>query len=226
MPQKPFSLAAKLSQSEVKKVYNRTAWIYDVWAALTEKRARQRALALAGVENGLKVLEVAVGTGAFFVELVKQNRDGLNVGLDISDGMLRNARKRLQALAAKNWILQQASAFEIPYPDNTFDMLINCYMFDLLPEADMNTVLKEFHRVLRPGGKLLLTNMTEGARSVSNIYKCVYRLSPRLMGGCRPVNMTEKLSGNGFQISVREYVEQMLFPSEVILSVRSTNRNL
>ena len=69
-------LDARLSQEEVKDVYNSAAKIYNVWGLLTEGRARKRALHLAQVENGESVLEVAVGTALMFKEIMKRNPDG------------------------------------------------------------------------------------------------------------------------------------------------------
>ena len=72
--------------------------IYDIWGNLTESRARNRALELAEIKNGQNILEVAVGTGLAFYEIVKRNPDGTNIGVDISEGMLKRAEKRLRKL--------------------------------------------------------------------------------------------------------------------------------
>jgi hypothetical protein len=58
--------------------------------------------------------------------------------------------------------------------------------------------------------------MTEGERWGSQIYDRVYNLSPKLLGGCRGVKLSGKLQEYGFQVDVREYHQQLLFPSEVI----------
>jgi hypothetical protein len=60
--------------------------------------------------------------------------------------------------------------------------------------------------------------MTEGERFGSKLYDFIYNLSPKTMGGCRGVRLSEKLKSHGFTIEVREYQQQMLFPSEVILA--------
>ena len=97
---------------------------------------------------------------------------------------------------------------------------MNNYMFDLIPFEGMDKVLEEFKRVLKKGGKLVLVNMTEGERFGSRLYDAVYRLSPKTMGGCRGVRMSEKLKQHGFIVESREYYQQMLFPSEVILAYK------
>ena len=95
---------------------------------------------------------------------------------------------------------------------------MNNYMFDLISFDRMDAVLKEFKRVLKKGGKLVLVNMTLGQKFGSGIYDRIYRVSPRLMGGCRGIRLSKKIKEHGFQIKLREYHQQCLFPSEVILA--------
>jgi ubiquinone/menaquinone biosynthesis C-methylase UbiE len=168
----------------------------------------------------MNVLEVAVGTGLAFYEMVKQNPNGKNTGIDLSKRMLKKAEKRLRKLSGAAFTLSVGTAFHLPMEDETVDVLMNNYMFDLMLDEDMHRVLIEFRRVLKKGGKLVLVNMTEGERFGSNIYNYVYNISPRLMGGCRGVTLSGKLKDHGFQVETREYYQQLLFPSEVILAYK------
>lgn len=211
-------LNAKLSQEEVRKIYNSLSKVYDIWGVLTESRARRRAIELAEIKNGEKILEVAVGTGLAFYEIVKRNPVGMNIGIDISEGMLNKARKRLSRLKSEKYELKIASAFEIPYPYSTFDLIMNNYMFDLIPFSEMSKILYEFKRVLKKNGRLVLVNMTEGKTMLSRIYDRLYQLSPKTLGGCRGVKMQKILESAGFRVITHEYIQQMLFPSEIILA--------
>jgi len=211
-------LEARVSQNEIASVYDSLAKIYDIWGNLTESRARSRALELAEIKNGLNILEVAVGTRLAFYEIVKRNPDGTNIGIDISAGMLKKARKRLSRLSGASYELKKASAFHLEGEDAQFDVLINNYMFDLIPFDQMDAVLTEFKRKLKKAGKLVLVNMTLGEKFGSGIYDLIYRVSPRLMGGCRGIRLSEKLKEHGFHVKLREYHQQCLFPSEVILA--------
>ena len=212
------TLDATVSQNEIAGIYDSISNIYDLWGGLTESRARSRALELAEIKNGQKVLEVAVGTGLAFYEIVKKNPDGTNIGIDISAGMLEKARKRLGQLSGANYELKKASAFHLDGEDEQFDVLINNYMFDLIAFDQMDAVLAEFKRVLKKGGKLVLVNMTTGEKIGSGIYDLMYRISPRLMGGCRGIRLSEKLKDYGLHVKLREYHQQCLFPTEVILA--------
>ncbi len=213
-------IEARVSQDEIAKVYDSLANVYDIWGNLTESKARNRALELAEIKNNQNILEVAVGTGLAFFEIVKRNPDGTNIGIDISAGMLKKAGKRLSRLSEASYALKQASAFALDSEDEQFDVLINNYMFDLIPFDQMDAVLAEFKRVLKKGGKLVLVNMTLGEKFGSGIYDLIYRISPRLMGGCRGIRLSEKLKEHGFHIKRREYHQQCLFPSEVILAYK------
>jgi ubiquinone/menaquinone biosynthesis C-methylase UbiE len=161
---------------------------------------------------------VAVGTGLAFQEIVKRNPRGENTGIDLSRGMLEKAKNRLQKTGKANYFLGLGTAFDLPAAAASIDLLFNNYMFDLLAYEDMDKVLDEFRRVLKPGGKLVLINMTLGETPGSKLYDWIYRLSPKTMGGCRGVRLAARLRQHGFAVEAREYHQQMLFPSEVILA--------
>lgn len=214
------STDALVSQSEIGSVYDSKARIYDLWAKCTESRARNRAIALANIQDGQVIHEVAVGTGLAFYEVLKRNPNGVNSGIDLSEGMLQKAILKAKKLPHANSSLEIGTAFDLNKEDESVDTLLNNYMFDLIPFQDMDRIILEFKRVLKKNGKLILVNMTKGERYGSGIYEYIYTLSPKTMGGCRGVQLSEKLSQHGFRVENREYYQQMLFPSEVILAYK------
>jgi ubiquinone/menaquinone biosynthesis C-methylase UbiE len=211
-------LDARVKQEQIGSVYDKIAPIYDIWGKLTESKARNRAIALAEIEDGQSILEVAVGTGLAFYEIVNRNPNGKNIGIDLSKGMLKKAKKRVSQLPEANYSLNIGSAFKLSIDDESIDTLVNNYMFDLILFEDMDKILLEFKRVLKKDGKLVLVNMTEGECFGSKLYDFVYNVSPKIMGGCRGVKLADRLQQDGFNVEVREYYQQMLFPSEVILA--------
>ena len=100
--------------------------------------------------------------------------------------------------------------------------LIVSYLFDLLPEQDFPKVTAEIHRVVRKTGEIVVTNIIIAQRHHDNVYRWVYRLQPKLMGGCRGVRLTPFLTGGGFHVVQRDYVVQLGFPSEILLARPST----
>jgi ubiquinone/menaquinone biosynthesis C-methylase UbiE len=211
---------AKVSQSEIPGIYDSMSKFYDIWGKLGESRARNRAIELAEIIDGQKILEVAVGTGLTFYEIVKRNPHGTNTGVDVSKGMLKKAQKRLLPLPDANYQLKLGNAFKLEEETDAFDLLMNSYMFDLIAFDEMDTILGDFRRVLKKDGKLILVSMTKGESFGSGIYSLISRVFPKTFGGCRAVNLSDKLQRNGFEINTREYCQQLLFPSEVILALK------
>ena len=212
------ALDARVNQQRIGAVYDKIAPVYDIWGKLTESKARNRAIELAHIKDGQSVLEVATGTGLAFYEILKRNPTGTNIGIDLSHGMLQRAKKRARRCPGANYTLDIGTAFDLNIQNESIDILMNNYMFDLMPFEQMDKILREFNRVLKPEGKLVLVNMTQGEHFGSNIYDVIYNFSPKTMGGCRGVKLSDKLEDNGFKVMVREYFQQMLFPSEVILA--------
>ena len=207
---------ARLDKSKVPDTYRRIASLYDAWAWLTESKARDRCLEMAAIRDGESVLEVAVGTGLAFERILAANPSGRNEGIDLTDAMLARANRRAAATGQENFRLRAGDAYELDFADNSFDVLINNYMFDLLPEADFSVVLDEFRRVMRRGGRLLMVNMTKGERWYNAVWSLVYKVNPALLGGCRSVSLVPHLEATGFTRIEREYISQATFPSEVI----------
>lgn len=201
----------------IEKNYSKVAWFYNLWSALTESRALEKVLGLANIQNGEQILEVAVGTGKFFQDLVALNSRGRTYGLDISQPMLSVAKKLMKRQGADaSYELLHGSAYQLPYEDEKFDLLINNYMFDLLPEKDFPKILSEFSRVLKPGGRLLITYMSFGDKWYNRFWYWLAKTFPGLLTGCRPIDLVQQLEKAGFVNVYAESVSQHTFPSEII----------
>ncbi len=201
--------------------YRSAAPIYDLWARLTESKAATIAFEMARVKPGQAVLEVAVGTGLFFARMVAANGSGRNEGVELSPAMLSRAQARLDALGTDNYHLQSGDARQLPFPEATFDLLVNNYMLDLLPEEDFGPVLAGFARVLKPDGRLVLSTTTPGPRWYPRARGALADFVPALLTGCRPVVIGSHLSAAGFTIEQQLFVSQNTFPSEVTLARKS-----
>jgi len=212
-------LEARIAKNRVSDIYRRIAPSYDLWAWFTESKARDRCLELADIQDGEAILEVAVGTGLTFERILQANPTGQNEGIDLTEAMLVRADRRAAKSGSSNYRLRVGDAYDLDFETNSFDVLINSYMFDLLPQQDFPVVLDEFARVLRPGGRLAMVNMTRGERWYNGIWEQIYRINPALLGGCRGVLLLKQVEECGFKQTEREYVSQRTFPSEIIVGV-------
>jgi ubiquinone/menaquinone biosynthesis C-methylase UbiE len=209
-------LEVKQDRPKVLRTYTRLAPVYELWAKLTESHARRRVLELAAVRDGESVLEVAVGTGVQLAALARRNRSGRTVGVELADGMLEKARGELSRAGLDEVELVKADALHLPFGDAEFDLVVMSYMLDLLPLAEIPVALAEVKRVLRPGGRIVLSNMTKGERPLHRIWDAMYARGIVLTANCRGVLAAPVLEQLGFADVHREYLAQMAFPTEVV----------
>ncbi len=213
-------LEARHTHQEIVRKYNLIASVYDLFGILMESKARQQALKMVEIRNGERVLEVAFGTGLNFVEILKRNPQGWIEGIDVSTKMVEKTRKRISKIGQNNYTLHLGDCRRLPFRDETFDVLMNQYLLDILPVEDFDPLLLEFKRVLKHGGRLVLVHMTKGEKWVNQIYEGIYKLKPPLLAGCRGVMAQPFFEKIGFKDFQREFISQFGFPSEVVKGVK------
>jgi demethylmenaquinone methyltransferase/2-methoxy-6-polyprenyl-1,4-benzoquinol methylase len=159
-------------------MFDRIAGVYDLLnGAMTaglHHRWRQRAAALALIGPGSRVLDLATGTGDLALELARRvGPDGEVVGADFSEGML--ARARTKAAAAPDLVVrlrfEWADAMALPYPDDSFDAAT--VGFGVRNFDDLARGLAEMARVVRPGGRVVVLEITTPRRPPLSLF---YRL--------------------------------------------------
>lgn len=214
-------LKSRYNHQEIIRKYNWVAPIYDLFALLMESKARERALEIVNIQDGEKILEVAIGTGLNLVEILKRNPNGWVEGIDISPKMLVRARQRLFKIGNQNFRLHLCDCRNLPFKKETFDVVFSEYLLDIMPIEDFLPILTEFKRVLRDGGRLILVHMTKGQRFIERIYEEIYKLRLPLLAGCRGVMAKPFLQKLGFNDLKREFVSQIGFPSEIILGIKN-----
>ncbi len=196
--------------------FRNVIWIYDFWSRLTESRALKKAMEIAGLQNHQDVLEIACGTGNLLEQIVKKNPDGHTTGIDLSPDMLGKAHQRLQKSGSQNYELIEGNALDLNFSDNSFDVLFNNFMIDLMPEETFDKISNEFYRVLKQNGIAVISTFSFGTKRVHKFWYRVAENIPDLLTGCRPVTFKEHLEKAGFVIMEDFQISQNTFPSEVI----------
>jgi ubiquinone/menaquinone biosynthesis C-methylase UbiE len=200
----------------------RLARLYDLlgrrhdWAERYEARAKALALEALRLAPGQWVLDVGAGTGIEHRAIVRAlGSGGSAVALDVSPVMLRLVRARTGSPVVLG------DGRRLPFADAAFDRLLCCYVLDLLPEGDQRATVEEFARVVRPGGLLALVAMrrgiTPGSRLLVGAWQTLYRVSPLLVGGCRPVALAALVDQLDLQVEREESTVQLGVPSQVLI---------
>jgi ubiquinone/menaquinone biosynthesis C-methylase UbiE len=112
--------------------------------------------------------------------------------------------------------LKEGDALNIDFDDNTFDIVINNFMVDLMPQESFDKIAHEFHRILKPQGILTISTFSFGKKRVNKMWLWVAKYFPDLLTGCRPVAFKENLVKAGFKIERVIEISQNTFPSEII----------
>lgn len=138
--------------TELEKTYRALAPSYDTRWRHYLNRTHEKSFHLLEARPGMKILDVACGTGQFLELAARNLNSSVLMGIDANPAMLEEARKRI----SDSHMLMQASAYDIPAEDHSFDRIVclNSFHYFERPEK----ALKEMQRVMKPDGKLILTD--------------------------------------------------------------------
>lgn len=205
-----------LPTAYIQHYYDRLGSRYD-WFEVYEGHAKERGRALLSLQPGLQLLNIGVGTGKEHQRFRQAlSPGGTAFALDLSTTMLSLTHQRTGAPVC------QADARALPYSDASFERVYCAYVLDVLPIEAIYLVIAEIQRVLCPQGQVVLISLTEGTTSASRalvaLWKASFRLSPAIMGGCRPVHLEPLVIEAGLEIITRNVIIQLALPSEVILA--------
>ena len=162
----------------VQDVFDATAPWYDLSSGMlalgTGDWYRGEALLRAGLRPGMRLLDLATGTGAVASAAHRVAEDLTIVGADVSIGMLREVSRKKIVMPV------QTEGESLPFPDRSFDMI--SVGFALRHFSDLLTTFREMYRVLRPEGRLVILEITPPAGRISRGLLRIYmkRLIPMM----------------------------------------------
>jgi demethylmenaquinone methyltransferase / 2-methoxy-6-polyprenyl-1,4-benzoquinol methylase len=159
------STAGRLAEPQVEAMFDRIASVYDlmnsVMTAGMHQRWRERAVDLAGVGPGSRAVDVATGTGDLAIALRERGADV--VGIDFAEKMLEIARQKAPEIDFRT-----GNALALEFPDDEFDAAtvgFGARNFD-----DLDRGLAEMARVVRPGGRVVVLEITTPQRPPLSVF--------------------------------------------------------
>ena len=135
---------------------------YDFFTKLLGADAvHKRLLEQASIRPGDRVLEIGCGTANLAILAKRLNPTAEVVGIDPDPKALSRARKKAHH-AGLQLEFREAFTEELPFPDGSIDKVLSAFMLHHIQPDSRHTALREVHRVLRPGGSLLLADFEDG----------------------------------------------------------------
>jgi ubiquinone/menaquinone biosynthesis C-methylase UbiE len=212
----PRTIAAR-----TRRIYDLAARVYPASTFLFHSKAHSTALRHSGIRNGMRVLEVATGSGEMFRQLVKRNPDGLTFGLDLSPNMAAYSQRRARRVAP--CAAAHCGAVDVrtlPFRPQSFDAVMCCYLLELLGQDDIEITLGEIRRVLRPGGTFSLVLIGQNLKAFNKAYKIAGGLLPSFWGRQVETGIPDLVESMGLRILKDEFIRQGFYPSRVLVAKR------
>ena len=153
----------------IRKLFDNIAPDYDklnhILSLNIDKGWRKKAVReIVDVQSPLTVLDVACGTGDFTIEIAQKAAEGSTViGIDLSEGMMKIGREKIKA-AGVSAEMVQGDCEALPYADATFDRI--SVGFGVRNFEHLELGLQEMLRVLKPGGKLVILELSVPSNSL------------------------------------------------------------
>jgi demethylmenaquinone methyltransferase/2-methoxy-6-polyprenyl-1,4-benzoquinol methylase len=173
-------------KEQVRKMFNTIAGRYDFMNRLLTMRIdvlwRRKAVRMIKGYAHDSILDIATGTGDFAIELAKLSPSKI-IGIDIAEKMLEIGRDKVKQKGLSGKIeLLEADCENLPFADNTFDIASSA--FGVRNFEDLNKGLTEMHRVLKPGGRVLILEASEpSGKLLKKLYKAyMSKICPAIGG--------------------------------------------
>ncbi|HYI96636.1 MAG TPA: methyltransferase domain-containing protein [Bryobacteraceae bacterium] len=200
-----------------RKVYDALSLVYPMSTFFFHSKAHRLAMEMSGIRDGMRVLEVATGSGEMFERLVNANPNGSTVGLDLSPNMAaRTQRIARRKFPESRTQCKAVDARYMPFRDESFDSVMCCYLLELLSSDDIVVALQEMYRVLRRRGTFTLVLIGQNTEFFNQAYKVCGSLAPAFWGRQVETRIPELIESLDFRITGNQPVRQGFYPSRVL----------
>ena len=222
MPTKP----SLLTHQQATCFYNQWG-AKENWLAFFETPATRDLIAHATFESAQAVFEFGCGTWAFAERVLSHHlpHEATYLAVDSSETMVRLAQSRLAHFGERVTVRQTAGSLRFGEHAGSCDRFVSNYVLDLLSPTDIAYLLEEARRLLVADGRLGLVSLTSGStltsRLVSWAWTHLHALDPRLVGGCRLLDLRRSLPPPGFQLDYAQIVTRFGVSSQVLVARRT-----
>lgn len=207
--------------NRTKRVYDLLSGVYPASTFFFHRKAHKVALEMSGITDGMRILEVATGSGEMFRRLAGHNLSGSTCGVDLSPNMAAKTQAEARRQFPNTALHCQAvDARALPYQDEAFDAIFCCYLLELLSADDIYLTLEEMARVLKPRGRVTVILIGQQAEMFNHAYRLASSLVPAFWGRQMAKEAPGFLSSAGFRILRERQVRQGFYPSRILTAIK------
>jgi demethylmenaquinone methyltransferase/2-methoxy-6-polyprenyl-1,4-benzoquinol methylase len=194
------------SKTEARHSYDRLSRWYDLIAGGSEDKFRRMGLNLLNVRAGETILEIGCGTGSSLVALADAvGPDGKILGMDISNGMLAQAVRKIKQTSATNIYTVAADGLHLPLTPNSLDAIFMTFTLELFASAEIPQVLAACKALLKDCGRIGLVSMAQSGKKslMTRLYDWAHIHWENYVD-CRPIPTVKLLQESGFIIETSQ----------------------
>lgn len=216
-------LRVRATPENVQKSYGAISKFYTFLEGKFEQRLREKGLKYLAAKEGEIVLEIGTGTGFALREIARSvGASGKAHGLDLTPEMLHLTEKGLRRAGLLNRVeLDEGDARTMRYGDDIFDAVYMSATLELFDTPDIDKVLGEVKRVLKPQGRLVVASMSKEGREdfwFVRLYEWLHQKLPKY-ATCRPIYLEQVVKDASFDIvKSEEYLAMKLVPMKLVLA--------
>ena len=209
-----------MQESSTKKIYDIHSMFYDATFGRLVKRRIERAINHMNITGNDRVLDLGIGTG---VSLNYYPHHGRVVGVDLSAGMLREARKKIRERGLQHATVFQANALQLPFADSTFDHVFISHVISVV--SDPYLLVQEAQRVAKPGARIVIVNHFQSTnRFLALVEKWLCPLCTKL-GWRSDLALNDLIRRTGVEVDYRYKLDSIdLWETVVITNNKSAVR--
>ena len=203
-----------MQEASTKKIYDVQSVVYDATFGRLVRRRVARAIEHMNIEGEELVLDMGIGTGAS-LSYYPTDR-GRIIGVDLSGGMLRLARRKIRELGLTRATVFQANALELPFADNLFDHVFISHVISVV--SDPYRLVREAQRVAKPGARIVILNHFQSTnRFIALLEKWASPVCTKL-GWRSDLALQELVSRTGVEVDYRYKLDNIDLWETVVMS--------
>ncbi|MEM1445983.1 MAG: methyltransferase domain-containing protein [Planctomycetota bacterium] len=201
------------SPKQASDAYDAWSKTYDATFGRLVHKRQTRAIAELGCEPGMRVLDLGVGTG---LSMTKYPEGCRVVGVDLSGGMLRQAKANLERDGHDVTGLIQGDALRTPFADGAFECVMVSHVISVV--NDPAALLRECRRVVKPDGRIVVLNHFQSPSRVVGFFEKVLNPLFVRLGWRSDLTLHECLAGQGLQVLYHFKLSAVDFWQVLVLS--------